>query len=236
MGNKLDGNDLNRFLATAGGPTPKTGNDLEGNPLLPSPGETIDSPWGQATVNRLIPRYSTEAVRDGTLLDPDEGQVCYVVEVDEIQIFDGTAWARIGDGEYLPLAGGVLSGQLSIIRAGINILEFQNLNIADDLDGSRVMLVMSSGLIIRTGSIDGSVALHNAVHIAPSNTKFYGIENTSATFSVANETGSGATHDFRFSIQSDGTLRLLSSPKGAESWSIVEVWTAATAVENLPDD
>ena len=125
MGNKLDGNDLNRFLSTAGGPTPKTGNDLEGNPLLPSPGETIDSPWGQATVERLIPRYSTAAVRDATVLDPAEGQVCYVVEVDQMQIWDGAEWVEVPDRSvidgllalYLPLTGGTLTGHLDGVGA-----------------------------------------------------------------------------------------------------------------------
>ena len=163
MGNKLDGNDLNRFLATAGGPTPKTGNDLEGNPLLPSPGETIDSPWGQATVERLIPRYSTAAVRDATILDPEEGQVCYVAEADQIQIWGGTEWVEIPDravtdaaylGNFVALTRGATLDPVTVTSTNEWTPLFPQLNMGSPGVGVWVSATFTGSILI-PGGADG---------------------------------------------------------------------------------
>lgn len=123
----------------------RTGVDLEGNPYLPTAGEVIDSPWGQAVVNRIIPRYSTEAVRDASILDPDAGQLSYVTDADRVDIFDGSDWTSFVDGVFLPLTGGTISGSLAVTG---NVDVTGTVDVASDVDVAGDLAVTGGELAV----------------------------------------------------------------------------------------
>ena len=56
-------------------------------------GDTIASAtFGNPVIDRVVSRYATEAARDAAVPIPLAGDVGYIVDIDQFQIYDGTGW------------------------------------------------------------------------------------------------------------------------------------------------
>lgn len=60
------------------------------------PGEDTEATWGNAIRDRAVMRYANEAARDASEPNPIAGRVCYIVDIEEFQAFDGVAWGGVG--------------------------------------------------------------------------------------------------------------------------------------------
>ncbi len=60
----------------------------------PDPGDEVASSWGIQVADRVVARYASVAARDAAT-PTQEGQVAYVIDIDELQVFDGTVWDAV---------------------------------------------------------------------------------------------------------------------------------------------
>lgn len=66
---------------------------------VPVPGEQIEvGPFGSPVVYRIISRYASVAARDAAAPTPGNGEPCYVQDIDEFQIYDGSSWVKQSPG------------------------------------------------------------------------------------------------------------------------------------------
>jgi len=56
------------------------------------PGADVDADWGNLIRSRTIQRYASVAVRTSQNPSPQDGDMSYLADVDEISFFDGAAW------------------------------------------------------------------------------------------------------------------------------------------------
>ena len=62
---------------------------------VPVPGEQIEvGPFGSPVVYRVVSRYASVAARDAAAPTPGNGEPCYVQDIDEFQIYDGSTWVK----------------------------------------------------------------------------------------------------------------------------------------------
>ncbi len=80
----------------------------------PDPGDEVASSWGIQVADRVVARYASEAARDAAT-PTQEGQVAYVIDIDELQVFDGTVW----DAVLKPVAGSVDIANNTLINIGV---------------------------------------------------------------------------------------------------------------------
>jgi len=79
------------------------------------PGETVESSWGNDIRDRTIQRYVDATERDFLNSTPEEGDLAYLQNTNELQYYDGTEWLTVldeSDGPFLRLAGGTMLGQI----------------------------------------------------------------------------------------------------------------------------
>lgn len=97
-------------------------------------GEVIDPvTYGNPVRNRTVQRMSNSADRDASYPVPEAGDICYVADIAQVQIYDGTGWVRLVDEDatdvFLRLTGGTLSGFLEL---GDTSDSFQRLSLNRD--------------------------------------------------------------------------------------------------------
>jgi hypothetical protein len=75
----------------------------------PVPGDPVEATWGELVAERVVSRYTSEASRD-TAGPHEEGMVCFVLDINGLQVYDGSAWRSIAylvDGTDILDADGV---------------------------------------------------------------------------------------------------------------------------------
>lgn len=77
-------------------------------------GGTIDADtFGNPVIQRVVSRYATETARDSTTPSPNEGEVCYIEDINQLQVYNGSGWRLVpsmavaADTLDLTLDGGV---------------------------------------------------------------------------------------------------------------------------------
>lgn len=68
-------------------------------PELPYPvsGEIIDTAaFGVPVVDRVTSRYANAAARDSASPTPGQGELCYVQDVNQLQVYTGSSWWTVG--------------------------------------------------------------------------------------------------------------------------------------------
>ena len=85
-------------------------------PELPNriDGEIIEAAHMNDATIRSVQRYTTAAQRDSLNPAPEEGQPAWISDVNELTFWTGTQWLAVGDGVFLPLAGGTITGLLGV--------------------------------------------------------------------------------------------------------------------------
>lgn len=90
--------------------------DAHGNPLPPQTASTVTSVWGGAITARVTPIYPTIAARNIGEQTPIEGQLVYVADINQLQVYTGTSWVEIARlGDVLRLTGGTVTGQIQAV-------------------------------------------------------------------------------------------------------------------------
>lgn len=93
------------------------------------PGEPVDaSTFGNPVVDRVLSRYADETARDAAVPLPQPGDFAYIENINEVQVYSGTAWLT---GGHLALTGGSMSGD--ILMGNNDIEDIQNIRGRDDL-------------------------------------------------------------------------------------------------------
>lgn len=100
--------------------------------------ETVEAVHVNRVKDRSVQRYATTAERTSLLPSPVEGDVAYLEDSDDLEIYDGSSWINIAQTAYvdaadalaLPKAGGTMSGDLNMGQndldglAGIGTTDF----------------------------------------------------------------------------------------------------------------
>ncbi len=84
------------------------------NPPAVSPGDDTEATWANKVVTHVVDTFATVVERDQLIPAPDPGRVVYVESSKELQVWDSAAWVPVGSGMFLPLAGGTMTGVLSL--------------------------------------------------------------------------------------------------------------------------
>ena len=64
-----------------------------------TPGEPVESDWGNQSRNRTVQRYADAAERDGLVPLPVAGDLAWLDDIGAITVFDGAAWWQVLDTE-----------------------------------------------------------------------------------------------------------------------------------------
>ena len=64
-------------------------------------GEPVESSWGNLIRSRTLQRYTSEAERDFLNPTPQEGDLAYIQNIEEVQVFDGSEWLNFELGDNL---------------------------------------------------------------------------------------------------------------------------------------
>ena len=60
-----------------------------------TPGEDTEATWGNAIRDRAVMRYANDAARDASEPAPQPGRICYILDSEEFQLFNGTDWVSV---------------------------------------------------------------------------------------------------------------------------------------------
>ncbi len=83
-------------------------------------GEIIEAAHINTNRDRTIQRYTSASNRDSLMPLPVTGDTGWLDDVNQLTIYDGSSWTVVsGQGVYLPLVGGTLSGILNVVISGI---------------------------------------------------------------------------------------------------------------------
>ncbi len=76
-------------------------------------GEIIEAAHMNDATIRTVQRYASVTERDALNPAPENGQPAWIIDINQLQIWDGTDWKQINaDGLYLPLHGGTMDGRV----------------------------------------------------------------------------------------------------------------------------
>ncbi len=172
-------------------------------------GEIIEaSHMNEATI-RSVQRYANVSERDSLNPAPETGQPAWIIDDQELHIWNGSAWIVAGAGVFLPLSGGTMAGD-------INLAGFALRQIADmvAMYGLALRIVDGSGkvrLYTKEGS-DTTLYDHNGVAIASITPTGINLRNFNLN-NVATLTAR-TTSDFLF-YDYNGTIRIVVRGPGA---------------------
>ena len=184
-------------------------------------GEIIEAAHMNEATIRSVQRYASIAERDSLNPAPENGQPAWIIDVGELQIWDGAKWKG-----YLPLTGGDMTG-------GIVMKSEVPSHLWWDRDDATVpwRMTQSSDGNLRIQRDTGS-GYASVMDFTPEDgAKFIG---SSAYNSQAVFHNTARTHWFKFIIASDNSFRLQSSEDGV-TWTTVETWQPTVAA-NVPEE
>ena len=71
--------------------------------------ENIEVQWGNDIRDRTVQRYADETERDNLVPLPQSGDLAWIVDINEIQVYDGTGWLTLVD-----TSGAVFTGPIGV--------------------------------------------------------------------------------------------------------------------------
>ncbi len=198
-----------------------------------------------AATIRSVQRYTSEANRDTLNPVPETGQPAYIEDIDEFQVYDGTAWHG-----HLHLKGGTITGVL-ILDDELNLLNPGDIAASAN---TSPMLIGNSGRVYRSltdyleltgGTLTGDLKLPS--HTVSSKDAKFGtgqqillLEDGSAVFDngmrvsdvlIQNANTSAlrfnrqtAPVQWRFVMSIEGNMLIQSSLDGTD-WQTEDTWT-----------
>ncbi len=216
-------------------------------PELPSriDGEIIEAQHMNDATIRAVQRYDTEATRDSLNPAPENGQPAYIVNIQQLQIWNGSSWRPVGEGYFLLLSGGTMTGDINVNNNNIIGIPdvpsggsaAANANYVVVEDNKRVLKTgdeMSGDLSLPTHTLlskdaqfgsgqeiqmleDGSAVIGNGLK-----TTAIVVEDVGSAAVAFNRTN--APVQWRFRIDPGGVMLLESSLDGS-SWQTEDSWT-----------
>ena len=121
-------------------------------------GDTIATSWGNPIAERVVSRYANATARDVAVPIPVAGDPAYLVDVDELQVYDGTGWR-----EYLNIDSGgfVIVPRPNRLTGALQVLAAENasLTLSAGVGVNELLVVIGTSGIGPTPDPGGSQAV-----------------------------------------------------------------------------
>ncbi len=169
---------------------------------------------------RTVQRYATEAVRDVETPTPVAGELAFIDDTSQIQVFDGSDWIMGG--------GGVVTGnidftvdQTGLIQNGLRRIRFSSVETRlYDPDGAEHAIDITSSAVnvVPLLTTQGNILSLGQITAATQVT----VDATATSRFIMRRSDSG--WEWRFTVLADGRIQLQSSVHGANTWTTIETW------------
>ena len=109
-------------------------------------GQIIGASFTNQVKERTVMRYASAATRDTSIPIPVEGSLAYLLDVNQVTVYNGSVWEVLNAaGIYLPLSGGTLTGDVDLTG---NALLRPDTQITELVDAdTRIYVSLTAGVV-----------------------------------------------------------------------------------------